>query len=63
MRKHFSYYAYKFKHWFFKWDLDDEKDLTLTVAGFIHLIKYKEHTVIHFGDNHLFSPAPENIEI
>ena len=46
---------YRAKHWFFKWTVDDEGDLTLTVAGVMNLTKYKEHTCIRWCKN--YKPA------
>lgn len=40
---------YKFKHWFFSWNVDDEGDITFSIAKVIHLTKYKEHTIIRYG--------------
>lgn len=61
IRNYFEHYSYKIKHWFFKWELDSEKDLTLTVAKFVHLVKYKEHTIIRFGDNKQYTEAPKYV--
>lgn len=52
---------YKFKHWFFKWNVDEEKDLVFSVCNVIHFIKYKEHTVIKFGRKQ-YESAPKYIK-
>lgn len=46
-----AYYLnrYKFRHWFFKWNQDEEGDIVFSVAGVIHFVKYKEHTIVKFG--------------
>lgn len=53
---------YKFHHWLFQWKIDDEGDITLSVAGLFHLTKYKEHTIIRFGKMH-YANAPQYIKI
>jgi len=40
---------YQFSHWFFRWNQDEEGDLVFSVMNIIHFVKYKEHTIIHFG--------------
>lgn len=40
---------YQFKHWFFRWNVDDDGDIVLSVASILHFIKYKEHTLVKFG--------------
>lgn len=61
--KNITYKFYQFKHWFFMWQLDDDNDITLTVCRFIHLTKYKEHTIIRFGKNKGCKQAPKFIRI
>ena len=41
--------AYKFRHWFFSWNQDEEGDIVFSVAKVIHFTKYKEHTIVKFG--------------
>lgn len=40
---------YRFKHWLFSWNQDEEGDIVFSIAKTIHFIKYKEHTIIRFG--------------
>lgn len=40
--------SYRFWHWFFQWQSDDEGDLTFVIAGVIGFTKYKEHTVFRW---------------
>ena len=52
---------YKFIHWFFQWNLDDDGDITFTVANIVHFTKYKEHTVVRFGRKN-YEAAPKYVE-
>jgi hypothetical protein len=43
---------YRFRHWLFQWNAENEEDsgsIVFTVCGFIHFLKYKEHTIIYLG--------------
>jgi hypothetical protein len=49
---------YRLEHWFFQWRVDDEGDITFTLAGILNFIKYKEHTIIGFCRG-IYYPAPK----
>lgn len=51
--------TYRFKHWFFQWKLENEGDVALVIAGRMALVKYKEHTVICFGNFSHWRDAPK----
>lgn len=40
---------YKFHHWVFKWNQDEDGAIVFSVVGAFHFIKYKEHTIFKFG--------------
>ena len=40
---------YRFKHWAFKWNQDNEGDIVFRLVGVFHFVKFKEHTVFKFG--------------
>lgn len=48
---------YNFKHWLFRWTVDDENAITFTVAGVINFTKYKEHTIIKIGSGWKRAPS------
>lgn len=50
--------AYKFRHWFFKWNQDDEGDIVFSIAGLVHFLKYKEHTHVYWGKKN-YKEAPK----
>lgn len=52
--------SYKFRHWFFQWNMDKEGDIVLSVAGVVHFLKYKEHTIVKWGKQD-FVKAPKYV--
>jgi len=61
VRGSFLINKYKFWHWFFQWNQDDDSDITFSVAGVVHFTKYKEHTVIRFGRKN-YERAPKYVQ-
>lgn len=55
------YTSYHFKHWLFRWDAEAdhpyEGSICFTVCNILHFVKYKEHTLIIWGNNRRFVPA------
>ena len=50
--------SYKFKHWAFRWNCEAEQDgssIVFTLFNHIHFLKYKEHTLINFGQPSKFN--------
>ncbi len=50
---------YRFIHWLFQWNQDEEGALVFTIAGILHFLKYKEHTIIRLGGSNVYRPAPK----
>ena len=43
---------YKFMHWLFQWNAEPEEQggsIVFTIAGILHFVKYKEHTIVYWG--------------
>lgn len=53
-------FSYKFRTWIFRWNVDEGGDLTLSIARYIHLTKYKENTIIRFGRKD-YKPARKHV--
>ena len=51
-------FLYLFKHWFFKWNVDEDGDIVFSIANILHFLKYKEHTLVYFGKKKL-TEAPK----
>lgn len=42
-------WSYKFRHWFFRWIVDVDGDVGLTLCGgLVTFVKYKEHTIVYW---------------
>lgn len=46
IRNKLSVLSYRFRHWLFSWQLDNDGDMGLLVAKALFLVKYKEHTIV-----------------
>lgn len=53
--------VYKFKHFVFSWNQDEEGDIVFSLCKLVHFIKYKEHTIVKFG-NKGYQPAPKYVK-
>jgi hypothetical protein len=53
---------YNIKRKLFKWNLDSDNDLMLSICGIIHLTKYKDTVLFSFG-NVPRTEAPKNLNI
>lgn len=51
--------AYNIKRHIFSWNIDSDNDITLSVLGLVHFVKYKEQTIIYFGKKEDLLPAPK----
>lgn len=53
---------YRFWHWLYRWNVCvQDGSIVFTVAGVLHFLKYKEHTIIYWGQGNKpdpFSVAP-----
>ena len=47
---------YRLQHFMFSWVQDNEGDIGLQFFRLITFIKYKEHTIIHFGKKYERAP-------
>lgn len=54
------FWRYHFMHWLFRWTVDEDYVITLTIAGFINLTKYKERTIFRLGSR--FPNAPRHYQ-
>ena len=52
---------YRFRHWVFQWKVDNEGDITLTICQVLNMTKYKEHTVIRWGNKN-YADAPKWVD-
>ena len=55
----FDILCYNIKRKVFVWNVDGDNDITLTVFGKIHFVKYKEQTLVYFGKKADLQPAPK----
>lgn len=41
---------YRLRHWLFQWNYcEQDNSIVFTVCGVLHFLKYKEHTIVYFG--------------
>jgi hypothetical protein len=46
----YSSALYRLRHWLFQWNYcEQDGSIVFTVAGALHFLKYKEHTIVYFG--------------
>jgi hypothetical protein len=57
----FRFLSYKLRHWLFRWTVDGENAITLTVLNRLNFTKYKEHTIVRWGRN--WKRAPKYVKI
>ena len=46
----------------FKWYIDEDNDIVLSIGNIIHITKYKDSTIISFGKRSDLKPAPTYIK-
>lgn len=51
--------SYRIKNYIFSWNVDSDNDITLSVLGVMHIVKYKEQTIVYFGKKGGLLPAPK----
>lgn len=53
---------WNFRHWVFRWNVDDDGDIVFSIMNIVHFIKYKQSTIINFGKRK-YKEAPKYIGI